>query len=111
MSDFSEINAIVKRRYETGEYGNAHFKVPVELLDEMRRHVKTSKPGSYPMPHLPGYSIGDLMGIPVLVDEDLPEGMWRLVDNSTGAVVHEARYRPVSQARPTTGGDLNGDIW
>lgn len=76
--DFSEINAIVKRRYETGEYGSAHFRVGRWVLDEMREHVST--PGTYPQGWLGGYSIGDLMGIPVLVDESMGLGWWQLVD-------------------------------
>lgn len=78
--DFSEINAIVKRRYETGEYGSAHFRVGRWVLDEMRQHVPTPAPGTYPHSRLPGYSIGDLMGIPVLVDETMELGWWQLVD-------------------------------
>jgi hypothetical protein len=63
---YDEITAIVRRRYDTGDYGHAHFTVPRPVLDEMRATVPTPPAGSYPAPRLPGYSIGDLMGIPVL---------------------------------------------
>jgi hypothetical protein len=95
MSDLDEITAIVKRRYETGEYGDAHFRAPCALFDLWREQVPTPPPGTYAPPRLPGYSLGDLMGIPVVVDDELPAGVaWRLVDSS-GVVIREgAGARP-----------------
>jgi hypothetical protein len=83
------VSAIVKRRYETGEFGNVHFKVTPAILAEMKRSAPAPEPETHTPPWSPGYGIGALTGISVLVDEGLPEGTWRLVDNSTGAVVHE----------------------
>jgi hypothetical protein len=84
---YEEISAIVKRRYETGEYGNAHFKVTAPTLDEVRRQVPTPKPGTYSPPRLLGYSLGDLMGIPYFVDDGLPPDEWRLIENGTGKIL------------------------
>jgi hypothetical protein len=85
--DLTRITEIVRERYESGTYGNAHFKVARSVVDEMRQHVPTPKPGTYGVPLFPGYSIGDLTGIPVLVDDALPTDQWQLIDNSTGVVL------------------------
>ena len=81
------MTAIVKRRYETGEYGNAHFKVSPDVLSKMREHAPAPQPGP-----LRGWLGGDLLGvllaIPVVVDEELPAGTWRLVENGTGRIIH-----------------------
>jgi hypothetical protein len=91
MSDLTEINEIVKRRYLTGDYGNAHLKVALNVWTEMRATVPSSGP-SDGQPHLanPG-RLGDILGIPVLVDHQLPPAMWRLVDNSSGNTLAEGR--------------------
>lgn len=87
MGDLAEITAIVKRRYETGEYGNAHFKVTPSILAEMLKHAPAPDPGSYLRGFLGG-SLGNLMSIPVVVDEEMPDGAWRLVENGTGEDLH-----------------------
>jgi hypothetical protein len=90
MSELTEINEIVKRRYETGAYGNAHFKMPRSLWDDLR----ASMPPAEPEPdwrRAIGNPLGDFLSIPIVVDDTLPSGTWRLVDSSTGEVLHEGR--------------------
>jgi hypothetical protein len=76
--DWTELDAIVKRQYQTGDYSNAHLKVPKTLLDDMRTHRPP------PLPDWADRSLGPIMGIRIVVDDALPDGEWRLVDNSTG---------------------------
>lgn len=91
MSDLSEINEIVKRRYFTGDYGNAHLKVALNVWIEMRATVPSSGSGDG-QAHLAILGrLGDILGIPVLVDHQLPPAMWRLVDNSSGNTLAEGR--------------------
>jgi hypothetical protein len=81
---FERINAIVKRRWETGAYGNAHFRLPDDLYRELRESSPPPKPS-----YLHGGPLGNLLSIPVVLDEELPPGVWRLVDNSTKEILFE----------------------
>lgn len=84
MDDLAEITAIVKRRYETAEYGNAHLRVTSTLAAEMREQVLSARPR--PVWRLA--QLDDLLAIPIVVDDDqLPDGTrWALVDN-TGEIL------------------------
>lgn len=81
MSDkLAELTEIVKLRYETGAYGNTHLRIAPDVMVEMRKHAAPQ-----PMPDtLPNGVLGDLMAIPIRIDEGMPADEWRLVDNSTG---------------------------
>jgi hypothetical protein len=83
---FDAINALVRERYETGAYGNAHLRMPQSLLDEFCDSLPRRTPAWEPWVPKP---LGDLMGIPVVVDPTLPDGVWRLVDTGTDEVLHE----------------------
>lgn len=74
---------IVRRRFETGEFGRAHFTV----TPAMREHLLTLAPDPKPFA-IPGtIGLTELLGIPLVVDESLPDGTWQLRDNSTGEVL------------------------
>lgn len=92
MSGFAEIDALVKRRYLTGDYGNAHLKVTPRLWGRMRADIPSSGTGD--TPRLGQQALGDILGIPIVVDFQLPPSAWRLVDNSTGRVLHEGTIPP-----------------
>jgi hypothetical protein len=94
MPEPTTIIDIVKRRHKTGEYGNAHFAMPASTMSALR--AATPKPKFEPPAYLGG-RLGDLLSIPVHIDEMLPEGAWRLVGNSTGEVIAEGCH-------PTTDG-------
>ena len=40
-------------------------------------------------------TLGDIFGVPVVVDSDLPERTWRFVNPTTGEVLHEGRTLPL----------------
>lgn len=72
------IKDIVKRRYESGAYGNAHFRMRPEDFDAILRTIRRE---FRPDP------VTDLLSIPVVTDERLPAGQWRLIDNTTEDVL------------------------
>ncbi len=74
MSDLTEI---VKQHYETGCYGAAHLRMQLPSFDEIKRAYRPPAPSPFD-------GLQQLMSIPIVVDEDVPAGEWRLVDNSTG---------------------------
>jgi hypothetical protein len=84
---FEQITAIVKHRWETGDYGHAHFRVTTGVNATMRAQVppSASRPGDAWSPPLG--QLSDLMAIPVVIDDTLEAGQWKLVDNSTSEVL------------------------
>jgi hypothetical protein len=81
---FDEITALVKRRYETGEYGSAHFLLARDAWDQARSAATASVEPAPPWRPDP---ITSLLSIPVRVDEDLPPGEWRLIENGTDKIL------------------------
>lgn len=79
------ITEIVRRRYTTGEYGGTHFRMPSALWAELRETV----PPPGPEPLFGGPRLDQLLAIPIVVDDELPAGTWRLVDTATKAVLFE----------------------
>lgn len=83
MSDpLVEITAIVWERHETGAYGDCRFDVALDVLDVMR----TVPPAPVPEPWESGVigGLGMLTGIPVVCDDALSDGQWRLVRREYG---------------------------
>jgi hypothetical protein len=80
---FAEVTAIVKRRYETGEYGSAHFRMTSAFWDAARTVVPK------PAPRMPWESspLDPLLAIPIMVDDDLGGDEWRLVDIYTDEIL------------------------
>ena len=83
MSDTPEptLTDIVRTRYETGAYGNTHLA--------MAHATMLSQPRGEPQPPWLRNPLGDLLSIPVAVDDAMPAGAWRLVDNGSGETIHE----------------------
>lgn len=72
------IGAILKRRWETGEFGNTHFRLPAADFDKIK--ASTPKP-SEPRPDwAPESAMQKLMGIPIVIDDSLPPNSWKLVN-------------------------------
>lgn len=80
---FAEVTAIVKRRYETGEYGSAHFRMTSTFWDAVRAVLPK------PQRRMPWESspLDPLLSIPVMVDDDMGDDEWRLVDIYTEEIV------------------------
>lgn len=68
----AELSAIARERYETGAYGDCHLRVASDVLDLMRELTPRE-------PDWRGGAVGSLMAIPIVVDDALPAGVWRLV--------------------------------
>lgn len=85
MSHPTDLGELTKRRYETGEYGHAHLALRRDDMDHLRDRLPREKPPSFD-PTLAG-SLGFLTGIPVVIDDDLPELRWELRDNHTKRVI------------------------
>jgi hypothetical protein len=69
----AEITAIVRERYETGAYGDCHFRVGAEVL-RLMREVPAS-----PQREVLSGGLGSLLAIPIVPDDSLPDDGWQLV--------------------------------
>ena len=70
------VDEVAMTHYATGAYHGSHLEIAPDV-------VKRHEPKPYPDP------IDVLMGIPLVVDESLPEGGWRLIETSTGVTLYE----------------------
>jgi len=79
---FTEINRIVKHRYETGAYGSAHFRMTSAMREAARMLPK-------PPPRMAWETspLDSLLSIPIVVDDDLSDDEWRLVDTHTEEIL------------------------
>lgn len=76
----TNLRELVKRRYETGDYGHAHLAL---RADQLSRYAHTD-----PRPLWdPDRTMDALMGVPIVVDDTVPPNRWELRDNATGNVV------------------------
>lgn len=83
MPDFSEINRIVKHRYQTGAYGSAHFRMTTPFWEAARALPRPAPPQ---MPWDPS-PLDPLLSIPIVLDDDLSGDEWRLVDTYTEEIL------------------------
>lgn len=81
------LTELTKRRYETGDYGGTHLRMRRADVEWMKSPAPVVPPPAW-MPTVPD-PFSQLMAIPVVFDDDVPAGTWRLVDNTTGALVED----------------------
>jgi hypothetical protein len=79
------MDSIVKRRYETGEYGGTHFLLARDAWDQIRATAPPVEPAP---PWRPPTPMAGLLGIPIRLDDSVPVNEWQLVDNDTAEVLH-----------------------
>lgn len=84
MADDVTLTDLCKERAETGKYGSARFVMNQLTIDQMI--AKYAKPVTVPSWE---WSVNDIVGIPMVVDDSLPDGTWRLVDSVTHEVLYE----------------------
>lgn len=90
---------IMRRRYDFGEFANTHILMGPSELGHVRRWSEALERRSEalerrsfkPDPMLdPQRAMHQMMGIPVVVDESMPEDTWKLVSNRDHSkVLHE----------------------
>jgi hypothetical protein len=88
--DLADLTDIAWSHHETGKYRGTHLKVTLALFDQMK--------AASPNPPPPQQVINTIMGIPIVIDPDMPEGTWRLVDNRSKATVREGVIPPPESA-------------
>lgn len=71
---------IVRTRYQTGAYGGTHFRLAAATQDQIRATTPstTPRPAWMPAPDL----MSQYLSIPIVLDETVPVGHWRLVDDA-----------------------------
>jgi hypothetical protein len=81
--DWTELDTLVKERYA---HGHAHLKMPQALWDAMRARApkREAKPAWMQSPE---ELLSRLMSIPIVVDDTLADGEWRLVDTDSDEVL------------------------
>lgn len=86
----TSLTDIARHRYQTGEYGNAH----IQMCTQDWHNTRTARPAPTPPPAWsPEYDpMAQLLSIPIVLDESVPAGRWRLVDNSTRDVITEGTF-------------------
>lgn len=87
--EFAVITTIVKRRYQTGEYASTHFRMTTAYWEAARIPPMPTPPR---MPWDPA-PLDALLGIPVVVDDDLTGDEWRLVDTHTDEILFRGGTR------------------
>lgn len=93
----ARLTAIVRTRYETGAYGDNVFRMATTTLDSLRaRFPRAAKPTFGPGA---GALLGGLLDIPVLIDEDVPDGTWQLA----------VRGKPANHWLVTESGSIDGE--
>jgi hypothetical protein len=75
----TNLDDLVRERYETGAHGGTHLVVAPDVVESMPRKPR---PPVW-APHHAEAVIDGLLGIPILVDQDMGPGAWRLVDTAT----------------------------
>jgi hypothetical protein len=85
--DLSEIKGILQRHHETGVYGGCHFR----LTPTAWAVIRQATPPQPPLQPWMGASLHELLSIPIVIDDDLPDGEWRLVRPSTDEVLLSGR--------------------
>ncbi|HEY4375765.1 MAG TPA: hypothetical protein VGM93_01345 [Acidimicrobiales bacterium] len=101
----ADLTRLARERYE-GQHGDAHLRVHPGVWDLMRRDVPAKTPE--PFGGLFANPFAQLVGLPIVVDDDLPPGDWRLVAIGDGEVRQGGHVTMVIDATPSDGGSLTG---
>lgn len=81
------LTAIARERYETGAHAGTHLVI----APSVRPALFARHPESNPAPWDPSGAFARLVAIPVVVDEAVPPGGWRLVRDDDRSVVESGR--------------------
>lgn len=82
MTDpLAALTAIVRERHQSGAYGNCHLQAHPTVVERLK--AATTPPERHPAPACAPDGWADawrrLLAIPIVPDDSLPEGAWRLV--------------------------------
>lgn len=80
----SALSEIARKRYETGAYSNSHLRMTRAALAALCEQIP-------PPPTFGLNPLGQLMSIPIRIDESVPAGEWQLADNALDAVIRTGR--------------------
>jgi hypothetical protein len=84
------LDDIVRQRYETGAYGNAHIRMHRAGWEHAL--ATWPKPGPPPPIWSPEHALTQLLSVPIVLDDSMPLGQWQLVDNTTDDVITEGTF-------------------
>lgn len=98
---FEEIVDIGQRR-QLGEYAGAHFAMTPLAFDWLLAISPSAPTVGWEGAQRRAFAgaAGDLIGIPLMLDPDLPDDEWRLVDSQTGEVLRVGSLPPAPPAEP-----------
>lgn len=102
--DLGPLTALTKERYETGAYGGCHLVIAADVLEAVRLTAPVEPPSRLDFALGFAAPMQALLGIPIVVDELLEPGHWRLVETLTREIRREGRLTP-----PTTDRD-SGEV-
>ncbi len=80
MQADDSLTRLVREHYESGRHGDAHLILSAETCTALPR---SAPPSPFALPPSP---FALLLGIPIVVDDRLQPGEWRLVGNAEGEV-------------------------
>lgn len=86
------LDDIVRRHYETGEYGGVSLRFEPDGWAVLRER--------FPKPDRSMAPLGAIFGIRVRLDDTLPKNVWRLVDEND-TVLHEGILPAAAEQTPT----------
>lgn len=91
--DLSEIKDILRRHHETGVYGGCYFR----LAPTAWAVIRQATPPQPPRRPWMGASLHELLSIPIVLDDELPDGGWRLVDRTDDAVLFSGNVQAIAR--------------
>lgn len=99
MGGLDGITEIVKERYQTGAYGNTHFAMSASTLAALKAVEPRWRQMPSPLPSFGLPPVDALLSIPIRADDELPDGEWRLIDNTTDEVLRSGGTSEVTDGR------------
>lgn len=83
----ARLTAIVRTRYETGSYGDAVFRMATSTWERLKAQYPPPQPTPQTSPYwFPADPVAGLLGIPFVLDDDLPDGIWQLAVRDAGGM-------------------------
>jgi hypothetical protein len=90
------LDALIKQHHETGEYGFCHLAMPQTQWGAFRaRDLPRPEPRPAWAPDL-----GQIMGLPIVLDNDVPHNEWQLRTNESREVVKSGVTRKPEEGSP-----------
>ena len=80
MRSTEQLDALVREAWATGEHGDAHLRIHPDTVEALKAWRRPRPVPAWRQEH----ALANLTAIPIVDDDSVPVGMWRLVENADG---------------------------